>query len=206
MTLPVWPEKFWGTPQAQFDPDETGYLGTDVGHKVATEDDFNYLDGVRGFCQAYQSHNINIAWAVFGNNRRIMPFNGEWGSTKGAHIQGDGITFDEEGLWYVTAKTRARSTGFGGGEPAAMDIIIRNSSGNELSRHTTDGLPDTGGMTFEGTVPVPVTTPGTRVVVETWSARWRWWDGGRRFSLLAAVKHDNRPGNIGQDTVPDEEE
>ena len=53
-------------------------------------------------------------------------------------------------------------------------------------------------------VPVTVDQPGYYVTVEAYLSRWRWWDGGTRYSALAVVKHDNRVINPGADTVPDE--
>lgn len=175
-----------------------------VGGQILLNDRVQLLDGVRGFCMAYQSLNINAAWGNGGTRR--LPFNRQYGPAKGAEIHGDGIRLNEAGAWRLDAMVRARGTAFTGADGALMDIIVERPDGTEFLRSRYDAWPGTGTESIYGGRPLVVDEPGFKVRVEVWSGRWRWWDGGDMFTFLSAVKYDNRATNSGQNTVPDETE
>lgn len=175
-----------------------------VGGQVLLNDRVQLLDGVRGFCMAYQSLNINAAWGNGGTRR--LPFDQQYGPAKGAEIYGDGIRLLEAGAWRLDAMVRARSTAFTGNDGALMDIIVERPDGSIYLRSRYNAWPGTGTESIYGGRPLVVDEPGFRVRVEVWSGRWRWWDGGDMFTFLSAVKYDNRSNHSGQSTVPDEAE
>lgn len=159
---------------------------------------YDLLDGVRGYCSAYQSQNINIAWNSNGN-WRILPFNGAFGPAKGAHIAGDGITFDEKGLWIVSAAIRADATAatpsFGSTDQIEMRVELCEANGTIVSTMAYQANVGTSATSIGGTFPILIDTPGQYVQVACWSNRWRWWTGGARWARLSVVKQDNRVEN-----------
>ena len=76
----------------------------------ALVDRLDLLDGVRGYCQAYMSRNVNGEWGV--NNTRQLPFDAPLGPSKGAHVDAakGGIVMDEAGLWTISLMCTARRT------------------------------------------------------------------------------------------------
>lgn len=162
------------------------------------------LEGVRGFCMAYQTLNVNAEWAILGSNTRLMPFRSQYGPNKGARVVGDGITLDEKGAWRIDAMVRANGTSYPGGDGTLMDLIVYNPDGSEHVRRRFDDWPGTGVGSIYGGFPLVVDGPGYTIRVETWTGRWRWWAGGTMYTFLSAVKYDNRVENEGQSTVPDE--
>lgn len=167
---------------------------------------YELLDGVRGYCQAVQAKNINIAWNGSGN-KRILPYTEALGPTKGAHIDAskNGIVFDEPGLWLVFCAARARNTSFPGGDEVSLFVDVWNADGSLYSPMIYDAVAPGGTFTSAGgAFPVVIQDPGQFVRVSCWSGRWRWWDGGSRYARLAVVKQDNRTTNIPPQTVPDE--
>lgn len=168
---------------------------------LATRTDF--LEGVRGFCMAYQTLNINTAWSL-AENVRQMPFNGAYGPAKGAHIEGNGITLDEAGAWRIDSIVRANSTDFTGSDGTLMDIIVYKPNGTEYVRHRFDSWTGTGVESIYGGFPIVIDEAGYYIRVETWTGRWRWWTGGTMYTFLSAVKYDNRAINMGQSAVPNE--
>lgn len=164
------------------------------------------LDGVRGYCQAVQAQNINIAWNSSGN-KRILPYTDPLGPSKGAHIDSSkqGIVFDEPGLWLVFCSARGRNTSFTGGDEVSLYVDVWNADGSLYSPMIYDCVAPGGTFTsVGGAFPVVIQNPGQFVRVSCWSGRWRWWDGGSRYARLAVVKQDNRTTNIPPQTVPDE--
>lgn len=162
------------------------------------------LEGVRGFCMAYQTFNVNAEWGLLGGNTRLMPFRGSYGPTKGAHIEGDGITLDEPGAWRIDSMVRANNTGYGGGDGTLMDILVYRPDGSEYVRRRFNAWTGQGKESIYGGFPLVVDGPGYYIRVETWTSRWRWWAGGTMYTFLSAVKYDNRSINPGESTVPDE--
>lgn len=169
---------------------------------------YELLDGVRGYCQAVQAKNINIAWNGSGN-KRVLPYTEALGPTKGAHIDAskNGIVFDEPGLWLVFCSARARDTIFTGGDEVSLFVDVFNPDGSLYSPMVYDAVGPGGTFTSAGgAFPVVVQNAGQFVRVSCWSGRWRWWDGGSRYARLAVVKQDNRTTNVPPQTVPDETE
>lgn len=161
------------------------------------------LEGVRGFCMAYQSLNVNAQWNL-GTNTREMPFDKRYGPSLGAEIYGSGIRLNEAGAWRIDAMVRANDTSFTGGDGALMDLIVYRPNGSEFLRRRYDAWPGQGIESIYGGSPIVVEEPGYYIRVETWTGRWRWWSGGTLYTFLSAVKYDNRPINPGDQKVPDE--
>ena len=166
------------------------------------------LEGVRGYCAAYQSLNINSEWNVISSNDRYLPYDAPLGPSKGAHVeQGKNIVMDEEGLWLVFVQAHARSTGFGddGANLSAIYVTIYRPDGTTQVRDVVFDQPNAGNWaSVGGSFPVVIPEPGCYIKVRAWSSRWRWWDGGARNAWMAVVKQDNRLKNQGSNTVPDE--
>ena len=166
------------------------------------------LDGVRGYAQAYMSRNVNGEWGV--NNTRQLPFDAPLGPSKGAHVDAakGGIVMDEAGLWTISLMCTARQTSYTASwldtDSVRATLRVHRPDGSVYSQKLLQYLAGKSAVTPTVSVPVTVDQPGYYVTVEAWSSRWRWWDGGTRYSALAVVKHDDRTINPGADTVPDE--
>lgn len=162
------------------------------------------LEGVRGYCAAYQSLNINGEWST--NNYRTLPFDAPLGPSKGAHVDDakKGIVFDEPGLWTVWAYAHARSTLFTGNDLCALNINIYRPDGTSVRYITFDEMVGTNYGTVGGSFPVVIPEPGCWIKADVYSGRWRWWDGGARYAFQAVLKSDSRLDNPGSDTVPNE--
>ena len=185
----------------------------------AVVEDIRSLDGVRGYAQAHMS--VNVYNGGIGSNERWLPFDYQYGVWKGAHLGVDsespeqvGIVLEESGLWRVDVRAFARSTlaTAGIGVPDNSEVFLGvyriNEAGvwhvwREISIVKNNG----GGATsLEGGVMVQIPDDGYQYAVGAycWSSRWRWWNGGARYSCLSVVKHDNRTGDLGQYEVPDD--
>lgn len=184
---------------------EGGSLGEISDGQLALINQVGLLSGVRGFCAAYQDRNLNAEWNLV-NNKRVHPFVEQLGPSKGAHVDPDvpGITFDSPGLWWIHSTIRARQTGFGGTDEASMFVDILRPDGSVFSPLIVDGRPGPGFSSITATFPVVVPGPGYSVRVMSWTGRWRWWDGGTRYTRLSALKVDDNTDDAGRDTVPDE--
>ncbi|GEC87437.1 hypothetical protein [Corynebacterium variabile] len=184
---------------------QDGALGEISDGQLALADRYDLLDGVRGYCAAYQSLNINSEWNVLSSNDRYLPYESALGPTKGAHVEtGRNIVFDEEGLWLVFVQAHARSTGYTGGNLSAIYVTILGPTGNVIRDVVFDTPGGADHTSLGGTFPVVIPEAGCWIRVRAWSGKWRWWDGGARNAWMAVVKQDNRLTNKGQDTVPDE--
>lgn len=163
------------------------------------------LEGVRGYCAAYQSLNINSEWNVLSSNDRYLPYESPLGPSKGAHVEpGKNIVMDEEGLWLVFVQAHARSTGFTGDNLSAIYVTVMSPSGSPV-RDVVFDVPGGAELTsLGGSFPVVIPEPGCWIRVRAWSGKWRWWDGGAKNAWMAVVKQDNRLNNQGSNTVPDE--
>ena len=144
-----------------------------------------------------------------------MPFDGQVGPAVGATVRGDGrISMDSVGLWLIYAKTHGRATGFTGGGGVTMRVNVYRPDGSAYSSAYVRGTSLTGGgvidtygnISLVGVVPVVIDEPGCYVQVDTWTAAWRWWDGGTQLSSLSVVKQSSNTENKGEQTVPDEKE
>lgn len=166
------------------------------------------LDGVRGYAQAYMSKNVNGEWGT--DNTRQLPFDAPLGPSKGAHVDAakGGIVMDEAGLWTIslmcTARWTAYTSSWSDTDSVRVTLRVHRPDGSVYSEKMLQYLAGKSAVSPTVSVPVIVNQPGTYVTVEGYSSRWRWWDGGTRYSALAVVKHDNRVVNPGTDTVPDE--
>lgn len=167
------------------------------------------LDGVRGYAAATMSKNVNGRWGL-SNNRDLL-YDLQDGPTKGATVVGDGtIRLDEPGVWTVHVLAHARATNYtaGVGSEDVSQVHVRlHAPGGQIIRSTM--LEDPNGAkpaSIGQSLPFRVVEEGSYISVLGWSARWRWWDGGLRYSHLVVVKNDNRTENQAPDTVPDEEE
>ena len=173
------------------------------------------LEGVQGYAHAYMTKNVNAQWNL-GNNWRTMPFDGQVGPSVGATVRSDGrVSMDSKGLWLIYAKTHGRSTGFTGGGGVTMRVNVYRPDGSAYSSAYVRGtsLVDAGAVvstygnvSLVAVVPVVIDEPGCYVQVDTWTAAWRWWDGGTQLSSLSVVKQSSSTENKGSQTVSDETE
>lgn len=169
------------------------------------------LEGVQGYAHAYMTKNINAQWSL-GDNWRTMPFDGQVGPSVGATVRSDGrVEMGSEGLWLIYAKTHGRATGFTGGGGVTMRVNVYRPNGSVYSSAYVRGtsLVDAvayGNVSLVGVVPAVIDEPGCYVQVDTWTAAWRWWDGGTQLSSLSVVKQSSNTENKGSQTVPDETE
>ena len=176
--------------------------------QAALRDRLDLLDGVRGYAQAYMSRNVNGEWGT--NNTRQLPFDAPLGPSKGAHVDAakGGIVMDEAGLWTISLMCTARQTSYTSSwldtDSVRVTLRVHRPDGSVYSQKLLQYLAGKSAVTPTVSVPVTVDQPGYYVTVEGYSSRWRWWDGGTRYSALAVVKHDDRVINPGADTVPDE--
>lgn len=163
------------------------------------------LEGVRGYCAAYQSLNINSEWNVLSSNDRYLPYESPLGPSKGAHVEkGKNIVMDEEGLWLVFVQAHARNTSFNGSDLSAIYVTIMRPNGTEVRDVVFDVPGGSDWTSLGGSFPVVIPEPGCWIRVRAWSGKWRWWDGGARNAWMAVVKQDNRLTNQGSNTVPNE--
>ena len=176
--------------------------------QAALVDRLDLLDGVRGYAQAYMSRNVNGEWGI--NNTRQLPFDAPLGPSKGAHVDAakGGIVMDEAGLWTISLMCTARQTSYTSSwldtDSVRVTLRVHRPDGSVYSQKLLQYLAGKSAVTPTVSVPVTVDQPGYYVTVEAYSSRWRWWDGGTRYSALAVVKHDDRVINPGADTVPAE--
>ncbi|QDM56303.1 hypothetical protein SEA_SWEATNTEARS_27 [Gordonia phage SweatNTears] len=161
------------------------------------------LDGVRGYGQCYMS--VNPTTINAANNVIRAPFNAQLGPLKDVTIDPDGgLILGSEGLWTISAVTRARATLFTGNGHVRMFLSVRKPDGSIYSELGIDNEEHGRGMSLVGTGAFVVPAPGYQVRVYLYSNAWRYFEGGTLFSRLSAVKHDNRTNNPGSDTVPDQ--
>lgn len=190
------------------------------------------LAGVNGYCAAYQTKNINtgktekdnlLGWInVWKPEERLLPFNGELGPSKGAHIGQGGIVFDEEGLWtvYVFARRAKYGSTVRDATPSSKcTVYVANEAGENYTEREykifsvkvdydsdsrVDIWPDDD-VSVSICIPIVIPAPGYKVSVGVRDSSPTWWRGGTKYATLAVLKHDNRTSNIGRETVPDEE-
>lgn len=158
-----------------------------------------------GYCSAYMDKNVNLALGT--NNLRKMPFRGQLGPNSGAHIDPAGhIVFDETGTWTVHTVLNARGTAFTGNNNIEMYVSVRRPDNSIFSEKYVMDSVDTNPGSLVISQPFVIPEPGYYVAVWAWSGRWRWWNGGTRYSGLTVIKADERTINPGSETVEDEEE
>ncbi|UBI01553.1 hypothetical protein [Corynebacterium freneyi] len=173
--------------------------------QLALNEATHLLLGVRGYCAAYQTVNVNLAWG--NDNTRILPFKSALGPSLAAHVdeRDGGIILEDPGLWLIGAKIHVEGSGiFAGANEVRLTIRVFRPTGTEYTRSTFRAQPGSAPLSIAETVPIVVPGPGYRVAVEMWAGRWRWITGGTEFSRLWVIKQDNRTDNAGQPTVPNE--
>lgn len=171
-------------------------------------DRIDLLMGIRGYCQAYMSRNVNGEWGT--NNTRMLPFNAPLGPSKGAHVDtaNGSVVMDEAGLWTVHFMVTARQTSYTASwldtDSVRATVRFHRPNGTVYSSKIFQSLSGKAATTIAASIPVVVPSPGYYITIEAYSARWRWWDGGTKFSALSVIKHDSSTVNPGTETVPDE--
>lgn len=179
------------------------------------QDAVNLLAGLPGYVWGYMGRNISAEWAIFGNNVRRMPFDKQLGPVKNAHIDTakERVVLDGVGAWLVIVKSHARGTTYGGNGMIQQTVRVRRPNGQFYHQCVDDfaTLSDTAAFTNPkgaGTAlsifPVVIDEPGCFIEVETWTGAWRWWDGGYKYSMCAALRFSTDVENKGQETVRDE--
>ncbi|OLT54829.1 hypothetical protein BJF89_00935 [Corynebacterium sp. CNJ-954] len=177
-------------------------------------DRVDLLFGISGYGFSYMSKNINAQWST--NNTRRMRFDKQLGPAKNTSITSDGrLSLDGAGAWLVLVKTHAAGTTFGGNAMIRQTVRIRRPNGtfyhtciDDASTFSEGGFvtDPKGAGTLLSIFPVVIEEPGCKVEVDTWTGAWRWWDGGTRFSMMAAIRHSTDTQNRGDEVVPNETE
>lgn len=180
------------------------------------EDRMDLLFGISGYVFSYMTRNISAEWAIFGNNVRKMPFDKQLGPSKNAYVDDDGrVVLDGVGAWLLMVKSHARGSTYGGNAMIQQTVRVRRPDGSvyhtctdDASTYSSSGVVTSakGAGTLLSVFPVVIDEPGCTVDVETWTGAWRWWDGGYRYSMLAAIRHSTDVENEGDETVRDETE
>jgi hypothetical protein len=176
------------------------------------KDELELLWGVSGYCFSYMSRNVNVEWS--GNNWRTLPFDTQLGPSKEASVQDGKLKLTGKGLWLVMMKGSVRPTNYGGSTLLQSSTKIRRPNG-ELWHESVaySGSAGSGGIIGNQTAggildvfPVVVADEGCTIETEAYSGAWRWWDGGYRKSMLAAIRFSTDTENLGDADVPDETE
>lgn len=175
-------------------------------------DRVDLLTGLYGYIFTYMSKNINAEWGI--NNTRTMPFDSQLGPAKNAHIDSDGrVVLDGAGAWLIMVKSHARSTSYSGDGMIQQTVRVLRPDGTVYHTAVDDSstlavVNPVSNVKDKGTLlsvfPVVIEEPGCFIQVETWTGAWRWWDGGTRYSMLAAIRQSTDTVNAGSETVPDE--
>lgn len=175
-------------------------------------DRLELLFGVSGYVFSYMSRNVNVEWGT--NNTRDMPFDTQLGPSKEAEVKDGKVTLQGKGLWLVMMKCSCRPTNYGGSTLLRSNTHVRRPNGDLF--HESIGFAGSGGsggiignQTAGGVLdifPVVVDEVGCTVDVQTYTGAWRWWDGGYRKSMLAAIRFSTDVENLGDADVPDETE
>lgn len=178
------------------------------------ENRVDLLFGISGYGFSYMSKNINAQWSL--NNSRRLPFDRQLGPAKNTHITEDGrLSLDGVGAWLVLVKTHGQGTTFGGNAMIRQTVRIRRPNGqfyhtciDDASTFSEGGFitDPKGAGTLLSVFPVVIDEPGCKVEVETWTGAWRWWDGGTRFSMMAAIRNSTDTEHKGDEIVPNEKE
>ena len=179
------------------------------------EDRVDVIEGTQGFVHAYMSRNINAEWGI-GNNWRDLPFDAQHGPALGASVSPNGeIVLGSQGLWQISAKAHAGSSGYGGSPNLVLEVDVLRPNGAlyerkrvETHSHYTSNITGTLINTWETTIetnfPVVTNFAGARIKVRGYVGQWRWWKGGTRYTHLSATKQSGDPIYLGRETVPDE--
>ena len=183
----------------------------DLQHEL--EGRLDLLEGSFGYGASYMGKNINAEWG--SNNWRDLPFNVQLPPGKNVTILSNGrMRLDAPGLWTVYCRIHGRATSYTGGGAVTLRITIYDSQGRVLHQPIVRGTSllnagaittTIGAVTLQAIFPVTLEKAGATIRVEAWSGAWRWWDGGARYSSLAAIRHSETTQDTIQDTVPDEE-
>ncbi|MDN6707070.1 hypothetical protein [Corynebacterium glyciniphilum] len=175
------------------------------------------LFGISGYVFSYMSRNISTVWGIFDDNRRRMPFDRQLGPSKNAYVdtEKERVVLDGAGAWLLMVKSHARGTQYGGNAMIQQTVRVRRPDGtlyhtciDDASTYSSSGVVNSnkGSGTLLSVFPVVIDEPGCTVEVDTWTGAWRWWDGGYRYSMVAAIRHSTDTENPGEETVPDETE
>ena len=183
----------------------------DLQHEL--EGRLDLLEGSFGYGAAYMGKNINAQWGT--SNWRDLPFDVQLPPGKNTTVLPSGrMRLDAPGLWTIYCRIHGRATGFTGGGAVTLRLTVYSRTGRIISQPIVRATSlinsgaittDIGAVTLQSIFPVTIEDPGATIRVEAWSGAWRWWDGGARYSGLAAIRHSETTTNTIQDTVPDEE-
>ena len=172
------------------------------------------LEGSFGYGASYMGKNINAEWG--SNNWRDLPFDVQLPPGKNVSILSNGrMRLDAPGLWTIYCRIHGRSTVFTGGGAVTMRITVYSATGQVVHKPIVRGTSlvnagavttTLGSVTLQAIFPVTIVQPGATIRVEAWTGAWRWWDGGARYSSLAAIRHSETTQDTLQDVVPDEDD
>lgn len=170
------------------------------------------LEGNFGYGAAYMGRNINAEWG--SSNWRDLPFDIQLPPGKNVTILSNGrMRLDAPGLWTIYCRIHGRATSYTGGGAVTLRLTVYSRTGRIISQPIVRATSlvnsgaittDIAAVTLQSIFPVTIEEAGATIRVEAWSGAWRWWDGGARYSGLAAIRHSQTTQDTIQDTVPDE--
>lgn len=164
------------------------------------------LDGVRAYGAAYLPFNYGGP----NGNTWGLPFIAPMGPMKGVSISSEGgLRIAEPGLWLISVRTTGRATiytnAFGVQDRTELRVMQNSprpgTGRTPMAKMTGDG--GVGQVSNAMTFPAVIEEANTTILVEAYSSRWRYWDGGKLYSNLSLTKLDNRVVDPGDWTVPD---
>ena len=170
--------------------------------QLSAEEQLALLDGVRGFAYAVQSANVSTRKGTDGMIQ--LPLT-QWGASKGAYVTREGIVIQEPGVWQINAFISGRSTLATPalGQQDSTFLSFQGVPGMPPPRVLGDGGAES--MTINASFVVRIPYP-TVIRFWAWSSRWRYFEGGTKYSNFSVIKHDSRLGETPPGTVPDEPE
>lgn len=181
-------------------------IKTGLSGQLALNDRIDLLDGAPGYVCAYQTVNLNSAWQA--NTARTLPFKGQVGPAKNAHLDTENgmIVLDAKGLWTFNARCHIGKTIYTGWGYCDVNLLVYTPEGqlyHEVA--ATFETPQQYAQSLVlATEPVVVDRPGYKAKIQIYMANWRTCYGGTRYSSFSAIRHSHEVENLGEQTVRDE--
>ncbi len=150
--------------------------------------------------------NLNSAWQA--NTARTLPFKGQVGPAKNAHLDTENgmIVLDAKGLWTFNARCHIGKTIYTGWGYCDVNLLVYTPEGqlyHEVA--ATFETPQQYAQSLVlATEPVVVDRPGYKAKIQIYMANWRTCYGGTRYSSFSAIRHSHEVENLGEQTVRDE--
>lgn len=166
------------------------------------QDRTQILEGITGYASFVMPINWFLGLDQNNPGKRTLPFTrqvGPWvGVDQGGGAGSGVVRLLSKGLWRVDAQTRVRDTIYTGAQKCYIQILVLDPSGAVFSLKESELDTDVDGygtLKVDHTFVVPAA--GYFVLAHVYSARWRWFMGGTKYSSLSLVKHSSEAVNLG---------